>query len=275
MDLKAKEGEEGFPPSPSGRELLLAAGQSPDSLPTAAAGSPSPSPGESGVCPGIQPPRVAGAPSSNRQWKTWRQGPEPLGKADGATPWDNDRGENRGHQNPVEKPLARGPSRAQSSAPGEQVKPGRSAPSGGWRPPRRRGPGPWPRAEAKLRSRVRARRPAPQPRPRRPTFMSLMMVWKRPPSALHSFSITASIFPAAAGTGHTLRAAGTVRGIRASSPREEFHPPSDPPLTRSLSCKEDEVPEIDCSLPKIKITILKAKPLCRVIRLHAALGSWP
>lgn len=34
-----------------------------------------------------------------------------------------------------------------------------------------------------------------QPRPRCPTFMSLMMVWKRPPSALHSFSITASIFP--------------------------------------------------------------------------------
>lgn len=26
------------------------------------------------------------------------------------------------------------------------------------------------------------------------TFMSLMMVWKSPPSALHSFSITASIF---------------------------------------------------------------------------------
>lgn len=30
------------------------------------------------------------------------------------------------------------------------------------------------------------------------TFMSLMMVWKSPPSALHSFSITASIFLARA-----------------------------------------------------------------------------
>lgn len=32
--------------------------------------------------------------------------------------------------------------------------------------------------------------------------------------------------------------------------------------------------QIDCSLPQI-IIILKAKPLCRVIRLHAVLGSWP
>lgn len=104
--------------------------------------------------------------------------------------------------------------------------------------------------------------------------MSLMMVWKRPPSALHSFSITASIFPAPAGTEHTLGAAWTVRGTGTRSPREEFHPASDPPPTRSLSCKEDELPEIGCSLPKIVI-ILKAKPLYRVIRLQAVLGFWP
>lgn len=98
--------------------------------------------------------------------------------------------------------------------------------------------------------------------------MSLMMVWKRPPSALHSFSITASIFPAPGGDRtHSLGRLGCARD-RAGSPREQFH-------TRSLSSKQDRAPEVDCSLPKIITIISKAKPLRRVMCLHAALGSWP
>lgn len=75
-------------------------------------------------------------------------------------------------------------------------------------------------------------------------------------------------FPGAGGDGtRALRRLDCARDP-AGSPREEFP-------TRSLSSKEDRVPEGDCSLPKITTIISKAKPLRRVICLHAALSSRP
>lgn len=87
-----------------------------------------------------------------------------------------------------------------------------------------------------------------QPRPRRPTFISLMMVWKRPPSALHSFSITASIFPARRGQDQLSGPLHCARG-RAHSARERFHPGSDPPPARRRFCREHAVLAIHCALP--------------------------
>lgn len=105
---------------------------------------------------------------------------------------------------------------------------------------------------AQARARPAAVRGSPaarskQPRPRRPTFMSLMMVWKRPPSALHSFSITASIFPARRGQDTLSGRLHCARG-RARSARELFHPGSDLPPARRRFCREHAVLAINCTL---------------------------
>lgn len=78
--------------------------------------------------------------------------------------------------------------------------------------------------------------------------MSLMMVWKRPPSALHSFSITASIFPARRGQDKLSGRLHCARG-RARSARELFHPGSDPPPARCGFCREHAVLVIYRALP--------------------------
>lgn len=78
--------------------------------------------------------------------------------------------------------------------------------------------------------------------------MSLMMVWKRPPSALHSFSITASIFPARRGQDTLSGRLHCARG-RARSARELFHPGSDLPPARRRFCREHAVLAIYCTLP--------------------------
>lgn len=75
-----------------------------------------------------------------------------------------------------------------------------------------------------------------------------MMVWKRPPSALHSFSITASIFPARRGQDTLSGRLHCARG-RARSARERFHPGSDLPPARRRFCREHAVLAIYCTLP--------------------------
>lgn len=115
------------------------------------------------------------------------------------------------------------------------------APAGGRRPRCRRRLG-------GLRERGSPAARSEQPRPRRPTFMSLMMVWKRPPSALHSFSITASIFPARRGQDRLSGPLHCARG-RARSARERFHPGSDPPPARRRFCREHAVLAIHGALP--------------------------
>lgn len=148
------------------------------------------------------------SPSSDRQWKTWVLGPGPPGK--------------RELSRPLSSPGTMGNERRERQTPPREaacpltscISQSRGGQAGGtWAPAGAGGPG----GGARPRGEVGA---VPQPGP---TFMSLIMVWKRPPSALHSFSITASIFPAPAGRAH------------ARSPREESHPWGKPPLTtRSL-----------------------------------------
>lgn len=99
-----------------------------------------------------------------------------------------------------------------------------------------------------------------------------MMVWKRPPSALHSFSITASIFPARRGQDTLSGRLHCARG-RARSARERFHPGSDLPPARRRFCREHAVLAIYCTLPP-QVPIQDAQPLRRASHLCAVLGSW-